>query len=135
LTVDLHKYQDFVKTVTSSTTENVEELITRLRQLSKEDSLNISLLMNAGTGLASEGGEFNEIVKKIVYQGKPYTEAERWHMSRELGDIFWYWVNACRALNYDPNDVIAGNVDKLKSRYPGGEFNVHQSENRQPGDL
>ena len=56
-------------------------------------------------------------------------------MKRELGDIMWYWTNACRALELDPNDVIAENVKKLESRYPHGEFDVHYSENRQEGDL
>jgi NTP pyrophosphatase (non-canonical NTP hydrolase) len=56
-------------------------------------------------------------------------------MKRELGDIMWYWVNACRALNLNPNDVIAENIEKLKNRYPGGEFQAWYSENRQPGDL
>ena len=50
-------------------------------------------------------------------------------------DIIWYWVNSCRALDIDPNEVIAENVAKLKSRYPGGEFDVHHSENRKDGDL
>ena len=54
---------------------------------------------------------------------------------RELGDIMWYWMNACRSLNLDPNDVIAENVHKLESRYPGGSFDVHYSENREEGDL
>lgn len=133
--VDLNKYTDFVNSVTSTPTNDVEALIARLRELQQEPDLNISLLMNSGTGLASEGGEFNEIVKKIVYQGKPFTEDARFHMKRELGDIIWYWANACRALGYDPNDVIAENVDKLKSRYPGGEFDVFYSENRKENDL
>lgn len=132
---DLNRYQDFVKTVTSNTTEDIDALIVRLNYLKTLPNLNISLLMNAGTGLASEGGEFNEIVKKIVYQGKEFTEAERFHMKRELGDVIWYWINACRALNYDPNDVIGENVEKLKARYPGGEFDVYYSENRKAGDL
>ena len=133
--VDLNKYTDFVNSVTSKPTNDVEALIARLQELSREPNLNISLLMNSGTGLASEGGEFNEIVKKIVYQGKPFDEAARFHMKRELGDVIWYWTNACRALGYDPNDIIAENVDKLKGRYPGGEFDVFYSENRKEGDL
>jgi NTP pyrophosphatase (non-canonical NTP hydrolase) len=133
--VDLNKYTDFVNSVTSEPTNDVEALIARLRELQTEPNLNISLLMNSGTGLASEGGEFNEIVKKIVYQGKQFNEEARFHMARELGDVIWYWANACRALGYDPNEIIAENVNKLKSRYPGGEFDVHYSENRNPGDL
>ena len=47
----------------------------------------------------------------------------------------WYWINACRALDLDPNEVVAENVRKLEKRYPGGSFDVYYSENRQEGDL
>jgi NTP pyrophosphatase (non-canonical NTP hydrolase) len=97
--------------------------------------LNVPLLLTASVGLSSEGGEFSEIVKKMLFQGKPFTEENRFHMMRELGDIAWYWVNACRALGYDPNEVIAENVKKLESRYPGGSFDAYYSENRQANDL
>jgi NTP pyrophosphatase (non-canonical NTP hydrolase) len=135
MNIDLLKYQDFVKTVTSTESNDIAALLDRLNKLSQEPNLNISLLMTAGIGLASEGGEFNEIVKKMLFQGKPFNEENRFHMKRELGDIIWYWINACRALGYDPNEVIAENVDKLKSRYPGGEFDPYYSENRKEGDL
>lgn len=135
MNIDLLKYQDFVKTVTSTESNDIAALLDRLNKLSQEPNLNISLLMTAGIGLASEGGEFNEIVKKMLFQGKPFNEDNRFHMKRELGDIIWYWINACRALGYDPNEVIAENVDKLKSRYPGGEFDPYYSENRKEGDL
>ena len=132
--VDLNKYTDFVNSVTSKPTNDVEALIARLQELSREPNLNISLLMNSGTGLASEGGEFNEIVKKIVYQGKPFDEAARFHMKRELGDLIFYWTNACRALNLDPNDVIQENCNKLSKRYPDG-FSIERSENRDKNDI
>lgn len=133
--IDLNKYQDFVQTVTSEASNDTAVLIRRLQELDNEPNLNISLLMTAGIGLASEGGEFNEIVKKMVFQGKPFNEDNRFHMKRELGDIFWYWSNACRALGYDPNEVIAENVTKLEARYPGGHFDAFYSENRKEGDL
>ena len=135
MNIDLNKYQDFVHTVTSQPSNDVAILIQRIHDLSKESDLNISLLMTAGTGLASEGGEFNEIIKKMLFQGKPFNEENRFHMKRELGDIIWYWINACRALGYDPNDVIAENVKKLESRYPGGHFDPYYSENRKEDDL
>ena len=89
----------------------------------------------APIGIASEGGEFSEIVKKCTFQGKPLDADTVFHMKRELGDIMWYWVNACRALDLDPNEVVAENVRKLESRYPGGSFDVFYSENRKEGDL
>ena len=134
--VDLNKYQDFVEAVTSKESNNYDHLHKRILELANgEPVINPSLLLTAGIGLASEGGEFNEIVKKMFFQGKPLNEENVFHMKRELGDIIWYWVNACRALNLDPNEVIAENVKKLESRYPGGSFDVHQSENRKAGDL
>ncbi len=86
-------------------------------------------------GLGSESGEFIEIVKKIVFQGKPLTEENRKHMMLEISDIAWYWVNACRAINVEPNSVISANVSKLINRYPTGNFDVYYSENRKDGDL
>lgn len=133
--IDLIKYQGFVEAVTSNASNDVAALIKRLQELDNEQGLNISLLMTGASGLASEGGEFHEIVKKMVYQGKPFNEENRFHMKRELGDIIWYWINACRALSLDPNEVIAENVKKLESRYPGGSFDAYYSENRKEGDL
>ncbi len=134
--IDLNKYQDFVEAVTSKESNNYDHLHRRIEEL-RDTALGInpSLLLTAGIGLASEGGEFNEIVKKMFFQGKPLNEENIFHMKRELGDIIWYWINACRALDLDPNDVIAENVKKLESRYPGGSFDVHYSENRKEGDL
>jgi len=131
--IDLNKYKEFVSAVTSQESNNVRKLTDKLHELDR--TVNISLLMTGGIGLASEGGEFNEIVKKCIFQGKPLDDDTIFHMKRELGDIIWYWVNACRALDLDPNDVVAENVKKLESRYPHGEFDVHYSENRQEGDL
>jgi NTP pyrophosphatase (non-canonical NTP hydrolase) len=91
--------------------------------------------LTAAIGLAAEGGEFAEIPKKIFFQGKPFNEDARFHMKRELVDIMWYLINACRALDLDPNDVIAENVNKLESRYPGGNFDAYYSENRKDNDL
>ena len=136
MNVDLNRYKDFVQGITSGASEDLEILITRMRALqSVEPQLNVSLLLTAGIGLASEGGEFDEIVKKMIFQGKPWNEETRHHMFRELGDICWYWVSACRAIGVDPNEVIEENVRKLESRYPGGTFDVHYSENRKEGDL
>jgi NTP pyrophosphatase (non-canonical NTP hydrolase) len=131
--IDLNKYKDFVKEVTSQESNNKRQLTQRLDAL--DAKVNISLLLTGSIGLASEGGEFSEIVKKCVFQGKPLDDDTIFHMKRELGDIMWYWVSACRSLDLDPNEVIEENVNKLKARYPGGEFDVHYSENRQEGDL
>ena len=142
MNIDLNKYKEFVEAVTSQPSNDLTTFINRLDQLDGNvidgttgPDINVPLLLTACLGLAAESGEFIEIPKKIYFQGKPLTEENVFHMKRELGDIMWYWINACRALNLDPNEVVAENVKKLESRYPGGSFDVHYSENRQAGDL
>lgn len=132
--VDLNKYKDFVEKVTSDQSNDITKATEAMYNL-ESSGVNISLLLTGAVGMSAEGGEFMEIVKKCIFQGKPLDEDTQFHAKRELGDIIWYWVNACRALNIDPNDVIAENVNKLESRYPGGSFDVFFSENRQDGDL
>ena len=132
---DLNKYTEFVKGVTSKESNSLEAFVARVNYLEKTTGVNMPLLMTGGFGLGSEGGEFQEIVKKVLFQGKELDEATIFHMKRELGDIIWYWTNACRALNIDPNQVIVENVTKLEARYPGGAFDVYMSENRKDGDL
>lgn len=132
--VDLNKYKEFVQQVTSSQSNAFGAMHTRMIELNDE-GVNPSLLLTGAIGIASEGGEFSEIVKKCIFQGKPMDDETKFHLKRELGDIMWYWINSCRAVDLDPNEVIAENVKKLESRYPGGEFNIFYSENRQEGDL
>jgi NTP pyrophosphatase (non-canonical NTP hydrolase) len=133
--VDLNKYQEFVERVTSLQSNETGGLTTQLDKLEKDSGVNMALLLTGSIGIASEGGEFAEIVKKCIFQGKPLDNETIFHAKRELGDIMWYWINSCRALGLDPNEVVAENVNKLKARYPGGEFDVYYSENRKEGDL
>ena len=133
--IDFEKYKEFVKEVTSDASNHREEMIQRLVDIEKTYGINPSLLMTAAIGLSSESGEFIEIVKKAVFQGKPLDKDVQFHLKRELGDIMWYVANACRTLDLTLDDIISENVEKLKSRYPHGEFDVHYSENRKEGDL
>jgi NTP pyrophosphatase (non-canonical NTP hydrolase) len=133
--IDLNKYKEFVEKVTSLQSNETGGLTAQLEKLEKDSDVNMALLLTGAIGIASEGGEFAEIVKKCIFQGKPLDADTIFHAKRELGDIAWYWINSCRALGLDPNDVLEENVNKLKSRYPGGEFDVHYSENRKDGDL
>ena len=135
MTVDTEKYLDFVAGVTSPASTDLTALLSRITQLDCTDSADVPRLLTAALGLAAESGEFTEVVKKIILQGKPYTEENKFHMKRELGDICWYLAQACMALDTTFDEVIEMNVEKLKARYPGGEFDVHKSENRKEGDL
>ena len=135
MTVDTEKYLDFVAGVTSEPSTDLAALLSRITQLDVELDADVPRLLTAALGLTAESGEFTEVVKKIILQGKPYNEDNVFHLKRELGDICWYIAQACMALDTTFDEVIEMNVEKLQARYPGGEFNVHKSENRVEGDL
>jgi NTP pyrophosphatase (non-canonical NTP hydrolase) len=127
-------YGDFVKKVTSEPSLDLDALKQSLEDVESKSPIESARLMTAALGLGSETGEFVEIVKKMFLQGKPPSEENIFHMKRELGDIMWYWVTACSALDLDPFEVIKENQDKLEARY-GEKFEVQRSEVRKEGDL
>ena len=131
--VDLEKYAVFVDGVTSNPSKDYKSFLDSIEYLDGEGS-NIQRLLTAAVGISAEGGEFMEIVKKMLFQGKPWNDDNREHLIIELGDFMWYVMQACKALDVSLDDVIAGNVEKLKKRYPGGDFNVYHSENRAADD-
>ena len=127
-------YSDFVTKVTSDPSLNLDELKNRFDEIEAQSSIKAPRLLTAALGLGSETGEFVEIVKKMVLQGKPASEDNIFHMKRELGDIMWYWTTACASLGLDPFEVIMENQKKLEARY-GERFEVDRSEVRKEGDL
>ena len=135
MAVDTIKYLDFVAGVTSPASSDLPQLLSRMTELDVTDDADVPRLLTAALGLTAEAGEFTEVVKKIILQGKPYNEDNVFHMKRELGDICWYIAQACMALDTTFDEIIEMNVEKLEKRYPGGSFDVHKSENRQEGDL
>ena len=134
MTVDFEKYTEFVDAVTSNESKSSESFSVRLRDLYSE-GLPVERLLTAAVGMSAESGEFIEVVKKMIFQGKPVNEENLFHLKRELGDVMWYVAQACMALDTSFDEIVEMNVEKLKKRYPGGEFDVHKSENRKEGDL
>ena len=133
--IDSDKYVDFVRQTTSPESLDYAALLTRMNKLELEDDCNVSQIVTAAFGLSAEAGEFTEVVKKIILQGKPYNEENVFHLKRELGDICWYMAQACMALDTNFNEILDMNVEKLSARYSEGTFDVYQSENRAEGDV
>jgi len=131
--VDFNKYQSFVDAVTSDASRDFVSFSDRIVELDRKGA-NIERLLTAGVGINAEGGEFLEIVKKMIFQGKPWNEDNKDHLLTELGDLMWYVMQACIALETPIDQVIAKNVEKLEKRYPGGAFDVFYSENRSEDD-
>ena len=132
--INFDRYEKFVDAVTSEASTDFLALSERLVELD-EKGANIERLLTAGVGINAEGGEFLEIIKKMIFQGKPFNKENKEHLIIELGDLMWYAAQACMALEVTFDDVIARNVKKLEARYPGGAFDVYYSENRAEGDL
>ena len=134
MTIDFKKYESFVDAVTSDASKDFVNIADRMVELDRAVA-NIERLLTAGVGINAEGGEFLEIVKKMIFQGKPWNDANKHHLVTDLGDLMWYITQACMALEVSMEDVVSTNVKKLEKRYPGGSFDVFYSENRQEGDL
>ena len=134
MTIDLNKYVEFVNTTTSKPSKNFSEFADRLNDLEIQ-GFPTERLLTAAVGMSAEAGEFTEIVKKIVFQGKPVNEENLFHLKRELGDIMWYVAQACLGLDISLEEVIQMNFEKLSARYPEGAFSIERSENRKEGDL
>ena len=132
--VDFEAYTKFVDAVTSDESRDFLAFSDRIVSLD-ENGANIERLLTGAVGINSEGGEIMEIVKKLIFQHKPWSEETIYHLKRELGDVMWYVVQCLIALDCSMEEIVGMNVDKLKARYPGGEFDPFYSENRQEGDL
>ncbi len=128
MTIDFSRYEHFVDAVTSDASKDFVALADRLVELDGKGA-NIERLLTAGVGINAEGGEFLEIIKKMVFQGKPWTDDNREHLIIELGDLLWYVAQATQALGVSFDEVIATNVKKLEKRYPDGAFDIYFSEN------
>ena len=133
--IDSDKYIEFVRQTTSPASSDFAQLLARMTELEASNDADVPRLLTAALGMTAEAGEFTEVVKKIILQGKPYTEENVFHMKRELGDICWYIAQACMALDTNFLEIMEMNYEKLSARYPEGAFDVYRSENRKEGDL
>ena len=134
MTINFNRYEEFVSAVTSDASTNFVDFADRIGELDREGA-NIERLLTSGVGINAEGGEFLEIIKKMIFQGKPWDEDNKEHLIIELGDVMWYVAQACMALEIDFDEVIERNVKKLEKRYPGGKFDINYSEVRAEDDL
>ncbi|AHB80563.1 MazG-like pyrophosphatase [Synechococcus phage ACG-2014h] len=133
MTINFNRYEEFVSTVTSEPSTNFVDFADRIGDLDRQGA-NIERLLTAGVGINAEGGEFLEIIKKMVFQGKPWNEDNREHLIIELGDIMWYVAQATQSLGISMEEVLDTNIQKLSKRYPEGTFDSYYSENRKSND-
>jgi NTP pyrophosphatase (non-canonical NTP hydrolase) len=124
------KYKNFVRGISSEVTKGEPlNLYDRLNDLDENFGGHASSrenftghLLTAALGLSGETGEFNDHVKKLVFHNKDLTLERYNDMVKELGDVMWYVMQACIALDVDLKDIVEKNQDKLKERHQGTEF-------------
>ena len=126
-------YIEFVDEVSSDVTKHTDDFIDSI-EVVEENGVDPSRLLTASIGLSGETGEFNDIVKKCIFQGKEMDEDTVTKLKSELGDVMWYIAQGCIALNTDIEELIDINTAKLEKRYPGG-FDEFRSDNRDEDDI
>ena len=130
----INDYAKFVDSTTSRQSKDFSAFIHSASELQAKDNINVPRVLTAAIGMLAESGEFTEVLKKMVFQGKEFNEDNRFHMKRELRDILWYWIQGCIALGYTPDEVMDENIKKLEARYPNG-FEIVRSEVRADNDI
>jgi len=72
-------------------------------------------LLHAAMGLATESGEFIDMLKKHIFYGKTL---DLINLKEEIGDSQWYAGVAIDVLKTTLNEVLTVNIMKLRERYP-----------------
>lgn len=86
----------------------------------------LSRLLHAAMGIATEAGEFMDPLKKALFYGK---EVDEVNLKEEIGDILWYIGIACDALDTTVELEMARVLAKLQVRYPD-KFEDYLATNR-----
>jgi len=134
MTEFIEDYVAFVNSVTSEESRLKFPFRASLDRMEDQFGTPPQRLITAALGLSAEAGEFGDLVKKCLFQGKELNKENRELMIKELGDVMWYLSQGCMALGVTIDEVLWANIDKLEKRYPNG-FEVSRSENRSKVDV
>lgn len=75
----------------------------------------VSDILHATLGIASEAGELTTTIKAWMAYGK---DLDVKNIVEEMGDLMWYVALMCQRLNIRMEDVAVNNIAKLYERYP-----------------
>ncbi len=123
------EYNEFVINLLSDPNKSEKHLSARLFEL-QEQNVKAAQLVGAALGISGETGEVNDLIKKVIMQGKPFGEEIRKKLIEEAGDILFYLTMLCDALGVSLEQAKEQNQIKLSQRYSSGTFSVMESENR-----
>ena len=119
------------KALWSASQITLEQSGFEFHKLPGKEHIDFGGFMMACLGLSGEVGEFNDIMKKIIFHEADFDEE---HLKKELGDICWYVAMMCEAFGWNLDEIMQMNVNKLKNRYPEG-FDIERANNRDKEDV
>lgn len=123
-----------MRTNDKKSTDRLEKKIDDLKIGNRgEDTPRIELggVINAALGLSGEVGELNDMLKKWVFHEK---QLDIEHLKRKISDVCWYLALMCDSFEFNLDEIMQINIDKLKVRYPQG-FDTYKANHRQAGDV
>ena len=121
-----------MRTNDGRSTERLKEIIDwKDKNVTTKGEYDIGDLLNGCLGLSGEVGEFNDMIKKWIFHEKPLDEE---HLKKECSDIMWYIAMICESMEWELNEIMRINIEKLKARYPQG-FDTNLANNRKEGDV
>jgi len=123
----MQNYPNFVDYVLSEQSKDSQAFLESFEETNH--NVNLPRLMTGAIGLSSESGEYLDVVKKILFQGKQLDDVTKNKLINELGDVLFYLTVSLIALNITLEEVLESNISKLSERYPEG-FDVKISESR-----
>lgn len=107
------------------------ERVTDKLETITNDTYDIGGVLNGCLGLTGEAGEVSDMIKKWIFHKK---ELDAEHLKKEIGDVMWYVAMICESMEFNLDEILQMNIDKLKARYPEG-FDTARANNRAENDV
>ena len=96
---------------------NLKEYQEACKRTAKEFATPETEIATWGLGIAGEAGDVASCIKKVFAHKN---EAIKEGLRENLGDMLWYTAMICNFFDWDLEEVLNENIEKLKKRYPEG---------------
>jgi len=105
---------------------NLKEYQELCKKTAKEFENPTEGIMTWGLGLTGEAGDIAGCIKKTFVHDNDQREG----IKENLGDALWYMAMMCTFFNWDMEEVLNQNIEKLKARYSKGEFTIEDAKRK-----
>lgn len=95
---------------------NLKEYQELCKKTAKKFDTDEKEILTWGLGITGEAGDVASCIKKTFAHNNDQREG----IKENLGDALWYAAMICNFFNWDFNEILEKNIEKLKERYPKG---------------